>query len=254
MKVRKKKKIPHFTYEHSPEMDEKIDAMLAKLERKSLSANELLNELHEIAEDHPLYPTVFFAIGIAYVFKNEHEDSIYYFTKAIKLNPFFVEAMFNNAVSHLEIGDIAGHLTWLSEIVEIGDKKDEIVIQAIARLDEMDDVIRESHGIDLHSYIKNAKRFKFAQEKMEVCQWDKAIDIFKSLLKKTPDIPSIWNNLAICYANQGEKGQALVYSKKALEIEEDYKPARMNLSLIEQMVEGVPLASKTHWAFGGNID
>ena len=74
---------------------------------------------------------------------------------------------------------------------------------------------------------------------MEVCQWDKAIDIFKSLLKKTPDIPSIWNNLAICYANQGEKGQALVYSKKALEIEEDYKPkSRMNLSLIEQMVEG----------------
>ena len=65
--------------------------------------------------------------------------------------------MFNNAVSHLEIGDIAGHLTWLSEIVEIGDKKDEMVIQAIARLDEMDDVIRESHGIDLHSYIKNAK-------------------------------------------------------------------------------------------------
>ena len=78
--------------------------------------------------------------------------------------------------------------------------------------------------------------------------------LFKSLLKKTPDIPSIWNNLAICYANQGEKEQALVYSKKALEIEEDYKPARMNLCLIEQMVEGVPLASKTHWAFGGNID
>lgn len=254
MKVRKKKKIPHFTYEHSPEMDEKIDAMLAKLEMKSLSANELLNELHEIAERHPLYPTVFFAIGIAYVFKNEYKDSIYYFTEAIKLNPFFVEAMFNNAVSHLEIGDVAGHLTWLSEIVAIGDKEDEIVIQAITRLDEMDDVIRESHGIDLHSYIKNAKRFKFAQEKMEVCQWDKAIDIFKSLLKKTPDIPSIWNNLAICYINQGEKEQALVYSKKALEIDADYKPARMNLSLIEQMVEGVPLTSKTHWTLGGNID
>lgn len=89
---------------------------------------------------------------------------------------------------------------------------------------------------------------------MEVCQWDKAIDIFKSLLNKTPDIPSIWNSLAICYANQGEKEYALMYSKKALEIEEDYKPARMNLSLIEQMVEGEPLASKTHWAFGGNID
>ncbi|HHT9935118.1 TPA: tetratricopeptide repeat protein [Legionella pneumophila] len=254
MKVRKKKKIPHFTYEHSPEMDEKIDSMLAKLEKKSFSANELLKELHEIAEHRPLYPTVFFALGIAYVFKNEHDESIQYFTKASKLNPFFVEAMFNNAVSHVKIGDIAGHLTWLSKVVEVGDKEDKIVIQAKVKLDEMDIAIRENYGIDLHAYMKNAKRFKFAQEKMQVCQWDKAIDIFKSLLKKTPDIPSIWNNLAICYANQGEKERALTYSKKALEIEEDYKPARMNLSLIEQMVEGKPLTSKTHWAFGGNTD
>lgn len=75
-----------------------------------------------------------------------------------------------------------------------------------------------------------------------------------NLLNKTRYIPSIWNNIAICYASQGEKEDALMYSKKALEIEEDYKPARMNLSLIEQMVEGELLASKIHWAFGGNID
>ena len=253
MKVRKKKKTPHFTYEHSPEMDEKIDVMLAKLERKSSFATQLLNELHEIADRHPLYPTVFFALGVAYVFSEEYEESIHYFTKACKLNPFFVEAMFNNAASDSKIGDISGHLTWLSRIVEVGHKEDEIVIQAKASLDEMDAVIRETHGIDLDAYIKNAKRFKFAQEKMQMCQWGKAIDIFKSLLKKTPDIPSLWNNLAICYANQGEKEQALKHTKKALEVEGDYKPAQMNLSLIEKMVEGQPLSSETHWAFGGNI-
>lgn len=91
-------------------MDEKIDAMLAKLERQPSLAAEFFNELHELAEQHPLYPTVFFALGVAYVFSEAYEESIIYFTKACKLNPFFVEAMFNNAASYLKIGDIAERL------------------------------------------------------------------------------------------------------------------------------------------------
>jgi len=253
VKLRKKKKIPHFTYEYSPEMDEKIDVMLANLEGNALSVTEILGELHEIAESHPLYPTVFFAIGVTHVFNNEYEDSIRYFTKASKLNPLFIEAMFNNALSHSKIGDVAGYVKWLDSVVEFGQKDDEIVTQAKISLQEMEEVIKESHGIDVNTYLKNAKRFKFAQEKMQLRQWGKAIGIFKSLLKKTPDIPSLWNNIALCYANLGEKDQALKYINKALEVEEDYKPAQMNLPGIEQMAEGKPLRSETNWVFGRSI-
>jgi tetratricopeptide (TPR) repeat protein len=241
---KKKKKAPHFTYEVNLDKDEEIDLMLEKFQNQKLSADYILGELHEIAEDHYLYPTVFYAIGVIYGLLEQYDKAIFNFTKAIKLNPFFVEAMFNSALSHQKIHDIAGQLILLTFMVEVGNKDVDIVQQAKEILHDMQHKIESFYNTDLQSYLKNARRFKFALEQMQFQKWDTVIPVLKSLSKKTPQIPSIWNNLALCYAYKGNKDLAREYSQKAIKIEPNYKPAQTILALIDSnQLKSLPLPS-----------
>lgn len=254
MKLNKKNKIPHFTYEISEDADNNIDSLLEQLNKGKMSSEEVLKEFHEIADDHPLYPTVFFGIGVVYVLDKQYKNAIPYFTKAATLNPYCIEAMFNNALAHAALGDTGGQLILLSDIVMRGSKNDEIVINALALLNEMEITIKITHNMDLISYIKNAKRFKFAQEKMSLRKWDAAIPVLESLVKKTPKIPALWNNLALCYANKGKKQLALKYIESALELDANYLPARTNHNFIENsMIEGQSLPGQQMWSVGNNL-
>ena len=254
MKLKKKNKVPHFTYEISEQADNNIDSLLEQLNTGKMSSEKVLKEFMEIAEDHPLYPTVFFGIGVVYALGNQYKSAIPYFTKAATLNPYCIEAMFNNALAHAALGDAAGQLILLSDIVMRGSKNDEIVINALAILNEMEIVIKNTHNIDLNSYIKNARRFKFAQEKMSLKKWDAAIPVLESLLKKTPKIPALWNNLALCYANKGKKQLALQHIESALELDANYLPARTNHNFIENnMIEGQSLPGQQIWSVGNNL-
>ncbi len=253
MKVNKKKKVPHFTYEISEEEDIKIDLLLEQLNNKKIKHEVALQTFYEIADSHPLYPTVFFAIGVVFILGKKYQHAIPYFTKAAKLNPFFIDAIFNNALAHAELGDIGGQLLLLNNIVEVGNKHDEIVIKAIEIMKSLESLIQETHKIDLYTYIKNTKRFKFAQEKMKIGKWDLAIPVLENLLKKSPDIPAILNNLALCHAQKGKKQLAIQHLNSALEIDADYLPAITNIHAIENnMLEGKPLAGQQAWSFRNN--
>ena len=49
MKLNKKNKVPHFTYEISEEADDNIDSLLERLNKGEMSSEEVLKEFNEIA-------------------------------------------------------------------------------------------------------------------------------------------------------------------------------------------------------------
>ena len=61
-------------------------------------------------------------------------------------------------------------------------------------------------------------------------EWDKAIDIFSSILEKEPDNAEIYNNMALCYANKGDDERAEKNYLKALELNPKIVQAYINLS------------------------
>jgi tetratricopeptide (TPR) repeat protein len=72
-------------------------------------------------------------------------------------------------------------------------------------------------------------------------KWQKAIDGFKACLIKNKNHPQSYGNMGLCYAQLGQKAEALAAFDKALELDPNYEPAKFNRMAVESLEEGEKL-------------
>jgi tetratricopeptide (TPR) repeat protein len=78
---------------------------------------------------------------------------------------------------------------------------------------------------------------------MEKQEWQRAIDGFKVGLIKNETHPQSYGNMGLCYAQLGQKEEALSAFDKALKIDPTYEPAIVNRAAVESLEEGEKLGS-----------
>ncbi|MEW6173682.1 MAG: tetratricopeptide repeat protein [Bacillota bacterium] len=226
----------HFIIEINEEVEQSVDHALELLNNKAFKEGKRI--IHELLNKHPRNHWVQFAMGVYYVFKEEYQQAIEYFDKAIEIFPYFVEAYFNKAAACQKQLDIKNMVKAFQKVIEIGNPKDELVNQAKDSLADLDRHIREYEGVSLETYFKGMELFEQAVKYMTKRDWKQAIFYFQKCLTVNPRHPQSYGNMGICYAQLGKKDLAFEVLDKALEIDPQYELAIVNRALVESLKEG----------------
>ncbi len=232
----KKPEPKHFIAEINEEVENSVNKALALVEKGAIEEGEAI--ISELKNDHPKNHTIYYGLGVVYAFKEQHDEAIKYFDKAIDIFPYFIEAHFNKGVAYQKKLDIGNMVKAFKEVVAIGNPKDSIVGQAQDFIEKMEQHVKKTDDIDLETYLECEKTFNEAFSCMEKREWEKAIDGFKAVLSKNRQHPQSYGNMGLCYAQLGQKQQALAAFDKALEIDPSYEPALINQMAVESLKEG----------------
>jgi tetratricopeptide (TPR) repeat protein len=228
-----------FIVEINPEVEQAVNRILALAEHRP--ADESRTMMEDLLRDNPGNHTVYFGMGVLHVMQGEPRQSIRWFDQATEIYPYFVEAHFNKALAHQKDLDIANAVRAYRKVVDVGDPEEQEVQQARELLADIAAGIRRHSGIDLDTYLESHDAFKRAFALMEQGAWNEALAGFREAAAKNDRSPPTHGNMGLCLARLGRKAEALAQLDRALELDPDYTPARINRRSVEWMEEGTPL-------------
>ena len=233
------KKKKHFIVEINEEVEKAVDDALALVEGGNIRKGECI--LEELNIRHPKNHMVNYGIGVVNALKREYDQAIECFTRATDAFPYFIEAHFNKAVAYKNKLDIKNAIKSFKEVIEIGDPQADIVRQATEFVSGLERQIMETHGIRLDQYLEAHDEFEKAFSCMEKGAWQQAITTFQKCIKLNKKHPQSYGNLGLCYAQLGQKADAIAAFDKALEIDSNYEPAMINKAVVESLQDGEKL-------------
>jgi len=181
---------------------------------------------------YPDYHTVHFGMGVVHAFREQYDEAIRRFKKALDIFPYFIDAQFNLAVSYQKKLDVGNTIKAYQKVVELGSGDDELVRQARDFLSDMEKSIRKAQGIGLDVFLKCMDIFEKGCDYMEEGKWEKAITCFKDCLNNVKNHYQSYGNMGLCYAKLGKKEQAISALDRAIEINPRYEPALVNREMI----------------------
>ena len=232
----KKSKEKKFIIEINEDAENAVDHALGFVERGDTEKARAI--ITDLMRQYPGNHMVHYGMGVTYAFDGENDQAIAYFDKAIDIFPYFIEALYNKGVAYKEKMDVGNAINAFREVVEIGDPKDDMVKQAGKFIKTIENSTFKQFGIDVDTYLGCQVIFDEAFAHMERREWQNAIDGFKTCLAKNRNHPQSYGNMGICYAQLGQRPEALAALDRALELDPSYQPAIMNRAMVESLKEG----------------
>ena len=240
IKKHKKSDRKHFIIEINADIEREVDEALKFLEKGNIDHCAII--LQRLMAKHSSYHAVQYGMGLVYAFKEQYDNAIHYFKRAIDIFPYFLEAQFNLAVSYKKKLDVGNAIRAFKKVVEMGAPGNEFVMQARGFLSGMEESVRKNHGVGLDAYLRGMDNFEKAVADMEKAKWDAAIAGFKECLSIVKRHFQSYGNMGICYAQIGKRQQALAAFDKALEINPGYELAAVNRAVTLGLEEGERLS------------
>ena len=245
-KYTKEKSFKHkskpFIMEIDTEVNEQVDQALVMAERgKRREAEAIISKL---LVTHPHIDMVQYGMGVICLMKNDYNNAIPYFNKAIQINPYFAEAWFNKAASHQKRLELREAIEAHQKVVELGDPTEQFVKHAKDIIQNFEKSLKRTSGLSLDDYFKSMDIFNEAYAAMEHKEWEKAIAGFRRVLTYDPRHVQSHGNIGICYGILGQKAEALKALDQALELDPNYEPAKVNRIAVVSLEEGEKLTDK----------
>ena len=223
-----------------PELDDKVDKVLARLEAGAGRAVE--GEIKALLRDNPHYHTTHFAMGVYLAMvQGDFAGSIPYFEQAVNIFPPFPEAHFNLGNSARKTADIPKAVTAYRAAIRYSHGEDGIAGLARKELQFIERAVLKSEPFpSLDAYLANARLFNEAFERLSQQDYESAVRLFNQVLAGHPKHVQSFGNLGLALAGLGWRAAALESFDRALALDPNYEPARTNRRIIETMREGEP--------------
>lgn len=222
--------------EINEKVESDVDDALALVEKGKIEKGRLM--LEELIKKHPGNHMVNYGLGVVSAFEKQFDKAIKSFTRATDIFPYFVEAHFNKGVAYMNKFDPKNAIKAFRETVEVGDDHDEIVQQAKNLIRDFEEQVFKKEGISLEKYFEGLEKFEKAFSYMEKEEWSKAITGFRECLEINNKHQQSYGNMGICYAQLGQKAEALAALDMALAIDPNYELAAVNKVIIEESEDG----------------
>lgn len=226
------------------EVNTKVDDALRMVEKGFINEGAAVIEVFMIR--YPGFHTVHFGMGVVHAFREQYDEAIRCFKKALDIFPYFTDAQFNLALSYQKKLDVGNTIKAYQKVIEIGSGDDDYIVrQARDFLSSMEEKAMKEEGIGLDAYLKSMGIFENAYDFMEKGKWEKAIACFKDCLNIAKNHYQSYGNMGICYGMLGQREQALSALDKAIEINPDYEPALVNRKMIAGLKEDESMSDVT---------
>ncbi len=243
-KARKHANPKHFTIRIDPEIDEQVDEALQLSERgKYYQAEQMLLKL--LKNNYDL-ESVHYGLGTNYALQNKNEPALFHLNKAVEIFPYNVEAWFNKAMIHKDKMEIPELIKSFRKVVEYGESKDKIVMDAKSILNDLANNLRGEDNISLDDFIVLGEKYNEAFKYMDQKNWIKALGLFNEVLKINSKHNQSYGNIGLCYAFMGNNKKAIEALDKSIELDPKYEIAINNKKIVEALSDGEKLNSQRY--------
>lgn len=225
-----------------PDVEIAVDRALERIELGA--GKEVEAEIKALLRDHPDYHTTNYAMGVFLVtVQKDLAAAIPYFERAIAIFPEFAEAHFNLAVTARTMADLPRSVAAFRAAARFSPGPGEIGKMARHELHVLEKIItKDSTFKTLDAYLANAELFDRAFQTLSDQDFPRAIELFNRVIDAHPNHVQSYGNLALAYASVGQKSRAQACLDRALELDPEYEPAKLNRPLIDALREGESLA------------
>lgn len=210
-------------------------------------ADELVDRLLAL---NPANATAWYGRALIRSVEGDLEEAYRLLHKALEYNPRLVEAWSLLA----QIADALGYTLEAQETIrhalELAHKQkrepeliagleaiERGLTQAVKRLSE-DFRIPVDNEEDRERLRRAYALYAAGIEALDEEDVDKAVDNFRQLVDIAPSFPRGWGNLGLALLLQERLDEAEAALKRALEIDPDYEPARLNLKALNKLRKG----------------
>jgi len=212
---------------------EKVDRIFDFVERGEFKVAE--EKMSILYSQHPNDHFVNYGMGVVLVSQKKYDEALTYFDNAVKIFPIFAEAWFNKALIHRMKNEILEFLTSLKNVFKYGEEGSELKDSAKKILIDFDKHVKQTMGINIDIYLKNAELYKIVFEKFMNKKYTEAILGFKKIISEMPRHYQSWGNMGLCYSYLNDKQSAITCFEKSIEINPHYEPAIQNLNTIKNL-------------------
>lgn len=217
-------------------LEEKLEFIFDALEISDFKLAKHL--IRKVSKKYPRHYLVSYANGLYAGFLGEHSVAIDSLQKSINAYPTYAMAHYNLAINYQSVNrlDLAikHHKAALecatAEELEVIGASTEIIKSFEANLPQ---------GLSLQAYFADAEQFEKAFALMHEKKYDKAFQLFKSIIGNQPKHVQSYGNSGICLMYLNDLQSCRYYLEKALEIDPDYEPAKGNLAILDDLETGV---------------
>ncbi|NIA30070.1 MAG: tetratricopeptide repeat protein [Actinobacteria bacterium] len=234
-----RQKLDEFMMKIDPEINAVVDKALAMAEKGNISDGEKI--ISALLKNHYHIDMVHYGMGVINLMKEHFDKAIPCFERAIKINPYFVEAWYNKASAHQKRLEMKQMIIAYRKVIEIGEPSEPFIKRAKKFIKKVEKDIQKNSGLGLDEYLESMTIFEKAFAAMERMDWETAMRGFNQVLSMDPRHVQSHGNLGICYGHLGEKQKALAALDRALEIDPNYEPAIINRKIISSLGEGEKL-------------
>ncbi len=161
------------------------------------------------------YADVYNMLGIIYHLSGKIKDAIKAFETSLKLNPGYMEAATNLAITYNDIGQYEKANNVLDKAKGSSRSKS---------IKEMENRLIKSKLSNMHAQIGDLYA--------EINSYDDAIEEYHKALNLQPTFVDIKTKLAVALREKGMIAQAIKELEEAKFINADYIPARVNLGIL----------------------
>ncbi len=224
---------------YETEIDEILELAASKKLKKATARLEELSSL--IPGSHLLH----FALGTVAGMREDYQQALFHFNLSLEVFPYFPEAWHNKGESLAKLADISGMIKAYRMVKRLSNPGDEIFKLSAKRLDDTEKMLLKTSHQTLDEYIEGEKIFNGSFDLMYAGEPELALRGFKKVLASNPEHVQSYGNIGLCHAMLGEKDEAVVALKKALELNPKYLPAEHNLRRVSALKDGECLSPET---------
>jgi tetratricopeptide (TPR) repeat protein len=167
--------------------------------------------------------------------------AIPFFETAVQIFPPFPEAHYNLGTSARMACEVPKAVESLRAALRYSQDDDAIAERARKELHFLETtVLKTSPFPNLDAYLANAKLFDEAFKLLNNRDFEKAVQLFRRVLRENPTHVQSFGNLALAYAGLGQRAVAMECFERALALDPGYEPALANRQVVARMREGEP--------------
>lgn len=184
---------------------------------------------------NPNNPNAYYNRGLAYSKKKDYVAAIADYTEALRLNPKDADTYFNRAFAYKRKGDYDRAIADYTQVIRLNPKDYTAYFNRAFAYDAKGDYDRAiadfTKSIQLKPNYFNAylDRGIIHSKKKD---YHRAIADFNTAIKISPKNGEVWGRLGWCQYCIGERANALINSRKALELDSKLTWVRLNVALL----------------------
>lgn len=206
----------------------------------SSNAEKAIDNFKQVLILNPKDSEACYYLGILYSNNKEHEKAVFYLSRCVELDPMYAEAWNELGVIYYEIfKDYEKARYYYENVLKVNPNFGKAyyniaLIEAVA--EQTDKAVADfEKAIELNPELTSAYTELSKQYKKQK-NFSKANDVLLKYISKFGEDAKVNNSIGVNYYSLADDKNAIIYYKKAIELEPNFSDAYFNLGLSSKML------------------